>query len=80
MCKQKEEQQMELMDEILSEENLKRAIKAVKSNKGAAGVDKMTVPAFTQGACVTEQERRSTGIDRPSLILFEWFAVTSAST
>jgi PHD/YefM family antitoxin component YafN of YafNO toxin-antitoxin module len=24
MCKQKEEQQMELMDEILSEENLKR--------------------------------------------------------
>lgn len=34
---------MELMDEILSDENLRRAIKAVKSNKGAAGVDKMTV-------------------------------------
>ncbi len=34
---------MELMDEILSDENLKRAIKAVKRNKGAAGVDKKTV-------------------------------------
>ena len=34
---------MELMDEILSDENLRRAIKAVKSNKGAAGVDGMTV-------------------------------------
>ena len=34
---------MELMNEILSDENLKRAIKAVKVNKGAAGVDKMTV-------------------------------------
>jgi len=43
MCKQKEEQQMELMDEILSDENLRRAIKAVKSNKGAAGVDGMKV-------------------------------------
>lgn len=39
---------MELMDEILSEGNLKRAIKAVKSNKGAAGVDKMTVGALEE--------------------------------
>ena len=34
---------MELMKEILSEENLQMAIKAVKSNKGAPGIDKMTV-------------------------------------
>ncbi len=34
---------MELIQRILSEENLARAIKAVKQNKGAAGIDKMTV-------------------------------------
>lgn len=32
-----------LIDEILSEENLKEAIKRVKANKGAPGVDKMSV-------------------------------------
>lgn len=46
MCKQKEEQQMELMDRILDDENIKRAIEAVKRNKGAAGVDKMTVDSL----------------------------------
>lgn len=34
---------MELIQRILSDENLARAIKAVKQNKGAAGIDKMTV-------------------------------------
>lgn len=34
---------MELMEKILSEKNLKIAIKKVKQNKGAPGVDKMTV-------------------------------------
>jgi len=34
---------MELMKEILSEENFQMAIKAVKSNKGAPGIDKMAV-------------------------------------
>ncbi len=34
---------MKLMEEILSEKNLKMAIKKVKQNKGAPGVDKMTV-------------------------------------
>lgn len=38
-----EEQQMKLMEKILSEKNLKMAIKKVKQNKGAPGVDKMTV-------------------------------------
>ena len=34
---------MELIEWILKEENIKAAIKAVKQNKGAAGIDKMTV-------------------------------------
>ena len=34
---------MGLMDLILSEGNLKRAIRSVKKNKGAPGIDKMTV-------------------------------------
>lgn len=34
---------MKLIEEILSENNLKEAIKRVKANKGVAGVDKMTV-------------------------------------
>ncbi len=34
---------MKLIEEILSEENLKEAMKRVKANKGVAGVDKMTV-------------------------------------
>ena len=38
-----EAQQMKLIEEILSEENLKEAIHRVKINKGASGVDKMSV-------------------------------------
>lgn len=34
---------MKLMEKILSEENLQKAIQKVKQNKGAPGVDKMTV-------------------------------------
>lgn len=34
---------MKLIEEILSEENLKEAMKRVKANKGVAGVDKITV-------------------------------------
>ena len=34
---------MELIEWILREENLEAAIKAVKGNKGAAGIDKMPV-------------------------------------
>ena len=38
-----EEQQMSLIEEILSVENLNEAIKKVKANKGASGIDKMSV-------------------------------------
>ena len=41
--KQKEEQQVRLIDEILDRQNMILAVKAVKSNKGAAGVDNVTV-------------------------------------
>ena len=34
---------MSLIEEILSEENLSEAIKRVKANKGASGIDKMTI-------------------------------------
>ena len=43
LYKQKEEQQVELIDRILSDGNIEAAIHAVKSNRGAAGIDKMTV-------------------------------------
>ena len=34
---------MSLIEEILSEENLNEAMKRVKANKGASGIDKMTI-------------------------------------
>ena len=43
LYKQKEEQQVDLIEWILRDENLKAAIRSVKRNKGAAGIDKMTV-------------------------------------
>ena len=36
-------QQMRLIDEILSEENISLAIKKVVANKGDSGIDKRTV-------------------------------------
>ena len=34
---------MELIEQILSQNNLKEAIRRVKANKGAAGVDQKTI-------------------------------------
>lgn len=39
---------MKLIEKILSKENLEMAIKKVKQNKGAPGVDKMTVQEVEQ--------------------------------
>ena len=39
---------MELIDRILSKENIKAAIHAVKSNKGAPGIDKMAEEALDE--------------------------------
>ena len=46
LYKQKEMRQVELIDRILSDENIKAAIHAVKSNQGAPGIDKMPVEAL----------------------------------
>lgn len=62
LYKQKEERQVELIDRILSKENMDAAIKAVERNKGAAGMDKMTVDALPEyfiehGAEIEQQIR-----------------------
>lgn len=43
LYERKEEQQVELIEWIIQDRNIDEAIKAVKRNKGAAGVDGMTV-------------------------------------
>ena len=43
LYEQTEEQQVELIEWILQDRNIDEAVKAVKRNKGAAGVDGMTV-------------------------------------
>ena len=43
LCKVEGEAAMELIEMILSQKNLEEAMKAVKSNKGAPGIDNMTV-------------------------------------
>lgn len=45
---QKEEQQVELIERILDEVNFRLAIGKVKENRGAAGIDKMTVDMLDQ--------------------------------
>ena len=62
LYKQKEMQQVELIDRILSDENIKAATHAVRSNKGAPGVDKMPVEVLEEyfakhGAEIKEQIR-----------------------
>jgi len=44
----KPEPQSELLERILSRENMLKAWKRVKANKGAAGIDKMTVEQFPE--------------------------------
>ena len=43
LYKQKEEQQVELIDRILDDENIEAAIRAVQRNQGAPGIDRMPV-------------------------------------
>ena len=47
---------MELIEKILSEENINEAIRRVKSNKGAPGVDKMTVNEIDEYFRVHKEE------------------------
>jgi RNA-directed DNA polymerase len=41
------DQEESLMEKVLERENLKRALKQVKRNKGTAGVDGMTIEDLT---------------------------------
>jgi len=41
----------DLMERVLARENLQRAWKRVKSNKGAPGVDRMAIEDFAEFAC-----------------------------
>ena len=45
---------MELIEWILQDENIDKAIKAVKQNKGADGIDKMTVGELDAYFCLTQ--------------------------
>lgn len=47
---------MKLIEEILSEENLNEAIKRVKANKGASGIDKMQVSEIDEYFRIHKEE------------------------
>lgn len=55
---------MKLIEEILSEENLKEAIKKVKANKGAPGIDKMSVDNLDEYFCIHKEEIINSIINR----------------
>ena len=59
-----ETQQVELIDRILSDGNIEAAIHAVKSNRGAAGIDKMTVDALEGTLRCTERKSRNKSVPR----------------
>lgn len=56
LYEQKEEQQVELIEWILQDRNIDEAIKAVKRNKGAAGVDGMTADELDEYFAIHRKE------------------------
>ena len=59
----KAEQEGRLLEQILSSENMERAIKRVKSNKGAKGVDGMTVDDLDRWLAEQEDALRQSLLD-----------------
>ncbi len=59
LYEQTEEQQVELIEWILQDKNIDEAIKAVKRNKGAAGVDGMTVDELDAYFAMYKEEIKS---------------------
>lgn len=59
LYEQTEEQQVELIEWILQDRNIDEAIKAVKRNKGAAGVDGMTVDELDAYFALHREEIKS---------------------
>ena len=59
LYKQKEKQQTELIEWILQDENIDKAIKSVKKNKGAYGIDKMSVEDLDEYFAAHREEIKS---------------------
>ena len=59
LYKQKEEQQVKLIEWILQDENINGAIKSVKKNKGAYGIDKMSVGELDEYFATHREEIKS---------------------
>ena len=57
--KERDSAQPELLEKILDKDNLNRAFKRVKANKGAPGIDGMTVEEA--GAYLRENQKSSSG-------------------
>ena len=53
--KERDSAQPELLEKILNKDNLNRAFKRVKANKGAPGIDGMTVEET--GDCLRENQK-----------------------
>ena len=68
-------QERTMIEEILDPENLAQAWKRVKANKGAPGIDGMTVedfPAFAQGNWPRIAEAIKEGAYRPASVKRVW--------
>ena len=59
LYKQMEKQQTELIEWILQDENIDKAIKSVKKNKGAYGIDKMSVEDLDEYFAAHREEIKS---------------------
>lgn len=75
--KQRVPQESLLMEQVLEKENLNRAWKRVRANKGGPGMDNMTVgefPEFARGHIGWIMEKLRDGRYRPAPVLRKWIA------
>src|SRR5574344_102138 len=74
--KERDSAQPELLEKILNKDNLNRAFKRVKANKGAPGIDGITIDEI--GAYLRENQKtiieriRKGKYTRPSDCILEW--------
>ena len=59
LYKQKEKQQMEVIEWIVQDENINKAIQSVKENKGAHGIDQMSVGELDEYFATHREEIKS---------------------
>ncbi|MFD0960145.1 hypothetical protein [Paenibacillus chungangensis] len=66
-AKQGDRKWYSLIDKIWAKPNLEEAFKEVKRNRGAAGIDRMTIKAFeTHTSCLHPESRRNAKTPRYS--------------